>query len=108
MREDTLVQIYWSMFETWSAEVDSYWTRTNYFAAFEIAAIGGTWEVLHSEHADYPAGVCFFIFGVLLIPLWIYSNVKTHGYVEYSPYLLPKKRCRDDGRCRSFIEQLEA
>ena len=47
--EDTVIQLYWAILETWSAQVDSYWTRTNYFAAFEIAAAAGTWVVLNAN-----------------------------------------------------------
>jgi hypothetical protein len=80
--EDTNVQLYWAIFETWCAQVDSYWTRTSYFAAFETAAIAGTWVLLNSRD-DYKLGHLFLIFGILLTPLWIYSNVKTHRYHLY-------------------------
>lgn len=33
------MEVYKTVFETWRAQVDSYWQRSNYFAAFETAAL---------------------------------------------------------------------
>jgi hypothetical protein len=79
--EDTVVQLYWAILETWSTQVDSYWTRTNYFAAFEIAAIAGTWVLLGVK--DLTLGhLCVALAG-LLTAAWIYSNLRSHAYVQY-------------------------
>jgi hypothetical protein len=79
--EDTLIQLYWAILETWSAQVDSYWTRANYFAAFEIAAIAGTWVVLNA--GDFRVGHWLLLLAVFLTASWIFSNVKSHDYVRY-------------------------
>ena len=81
MGEDTSVQLYWAILETWSGQVDSYWQRTSYFAAFETVAIAGTWEVVNEGYRK--TGLCLFGFGVILTALWIFNNVKTHQYVVY-------------------------
>ena len=81
MKEDTLIQLYWAIFEAWSAQVDSYWTRTNYFAAFEIAAIGGTWVVLNAN--DLTVGRYSLVLASFLTASWIFSNVKSHDYLMY-------------------------
>lgn len=88
-REDTLVQIYWAIFETWSAQVDSYWTRTNYFAAFELAAIAGSWVVLDdstliTEHRRLVfAAILTFSLALILTVAWIFSNLKSYDYHIY-------------------------
>ena len=79
--EDTVIQLYWAILETWSAQVDSYWTRTNYFAAFEIAAAAGTWVVLNAN--DLTTGHWSLLLAFLLTASWIFSNVKSHDYVSY-------------------------
>ncbi len=80
-REDTIVQLYWGFLETWGTQVDSYWTRTNYFAAFEIAAMAGTWVLLGDK--DLRLGHWTALLVVLLTGAWIFSNVKSHAYVDY-------------------------
>jgi len=79
--EDTIIQLYWAVLEAWSAQVDSYWTRANYFAAFEIAAIAGTWVVLNA--CDFRVGHWLLLLAVFLTASWIFSNVKSHDYVTY-------------------------
>jgi hypothetical protein len=79
--EDTLIQLYWAILETWSAQVDSYWTRANYFAAFEIAAIAGTWVVLNA--GDFYVGHWLLLLAIFLTASWIFSNVRSHDYVRY-------------------------
>jgi hypothetical protein len=87
--KDTLVQIYWAIFEAWSAQVNSYWTRTNYFAAFELAAIAGSWVVLDDKKlivghrslliVAVPTG----LLAIALTAAWIFSNVKSYDYHIY-------------------------
>jgi len=79
--EDTVVQLYWAILETWSTQVDSYWTRTNYFAAFEIAAIAGTWVLLGVKNVTL--GRLCLALAALLTGAWIYSNLRSHAYVQY-------------------------
>jgi hypothetical protein len=81
MKGEPNLHVYEMILQTWSAQVDSYWQRTTYFAAFEIAAIGGTWEVFHDK--DFGAGVLFWVLGVLLTFVWLYNNLKTHAYLLY-------------------------
>lgn len=66
-KENTLVQLYWAIFETWSAQVDSYWTRTNYFVAFELAAFAGTWFVFDDN--DITSAHCYILAAAVLIVL---------------------------------------
>jgi hypothetical protein len=85
-REDTLVQIYWAIFETWSAQVDSYWTRTNYFAALEVAAIAGSWVILHDDgmlgHRSLLITVDLAV-ALVLTAARIFSNLKSYDYHMY-------------------------
>lgn len=50
--------VYKTISDTWRYEVDSYWQRNNYFAAFETAALAGCWYVV--EHAHPWLGLSFF------------------------------------------------
>lgn len=44
------LEVYRNAYETWRFEVDSYWQRNAYFAAFETAAIGGCWYLLEKPY----------------------------------------------------------
>ena len=46
---EQLFTVYQQLFETWRSQVDSYWQRSNYFAAFETAAIAGCWHILTAK-----------------------------------------------------------
>lgn len=89
MSESNLVQLYWAILERWGAQVDSYWTRTNYFALFVTAAIGGTWVVLDDQ--DITKGHRYFLFAadfavvlaIVLTAAWIFSNLKSYDYHMY-------------------------
>ena len=45
-KQEMRQEAYRTIFETWRYEVDSYWQRNNYFAAFETAALAGCWYVV--------------------------------------------------------------
>jgi hypothetical protein len=92
--EDTAVQLYWAVLETWDTQVDSYWTRTNYFAAFEIAAMAGTWVLLGEK--DLTLGHLCLPLALVLTAGWIFSNLKSHGYVEYWWNVLKEIEARDE------------
>lgn len=92
--EDTVVQLYWAVLETWGTQVDSYWTRTNYFAAFEIAAMAGTCVLLGQK--DLTLGHLCLPLALLLTLGWIFSNLKSHAYVEYWWNVLKEIEARDE------------
>lgn len=82
MSDENLVQLYWAILDTWGAQVDSYWTRTSYFALFVTGAIAGTWALLDDKnitirHRD------ILVLAVVLTLAWIFSNVKSHDYLMY-------------------------
>lgn len=92
--EDTVVQLYWAVLETWGTQVDSYWTRTNYFAAFEIAAIAGTWVLLGEK--ELALGHLCLPLALVLTAGWIFSNLKSHAYLEYWWNVLKEIETRDE------------
>jgi len=92
--EDTVVQLYWAVLETWGTQVDSYWTRTNYFAAFEIAAIAGTWVLLGEK--NLMLGHLCLLLALVLTASWIFSNLKSHAYVEYWWNVLKEIEAREE------------
>jgi len=79
--EEQLSRMYTQLFKTWRSQVDSYWQRSNYFAAFETAALAGCWYVLDKRYLT--TGIVFSILGVSLTIVWSISNLKTHAYVRH-------------------------
>jgi hypothetical protein len=80
MTEQILLEIYKTIFETWRSQVESYWRRSAYFAAFETAAIGASWHLLHEQ---LWANCALSTLGVLLTLVWLYNNHKVHSYVNH-------------------------
>jgi hypothetical protein len=79
-----LLDLYKMTFETWRSQVDSYWQRSNYFALFETAAIGGGWYLVSGARAlEILSGVGFSILGICLTVVWYRNNTKTHAYVRH-------------------------
>ena len=60
--------IYKEIFDTWRYEVDSYWQRNNYFAAFETAALAGCWYVIEQHHLW--VGLAFSLLGLASAVIW--------------------------------------
>jgi hypothetical protein len=82
-RDDKLFKVYEQIFQTWRWQVDSYWQRSNYFAAFETAAIAGCWLVLTAKDRHIWAGSILSGLGVILTIAWFYNNHKTHKYISH-------------------------
>src|SRR5258708_17300276 len=80
-----MMGVYKAIFDTWRSQVDSSWQRSNYFAAFEIAAIGGCWLLVSDEKRLLPvaAGIAFSIGGLWLTRIWYRSTKKTQAYVRH-------------------------
>lgn len=69
------------LFEVWRSQVDSYWQRSSYFAAFETVALAACWNLLDSRHLWTEIGLA--ILGVALTIVWYMNNLKTHSYVRH-------------------------
>ena len=80
-RHEASMEIYRAIFETWRSQVDSYWQRSNYFAAFETAALAGCWLLIGGKHRWM--GLVAAALGVFLTIVWWCSNSSAHGYVRY-------------------------
>lgn len=74
-------EVYRTIFETWRYEVDSYWQRNNYFAAFETVALAGGWYVV--EHGHLWSGLAFSVLGLLSTIVWIITSIAVHRYIRY-------------------------
>ncbi len=75
------IEVYKAIFETWRYEVDSYWVRNNYFAAFETAALAGCWYVV--EHHHLWVGLAFSLLGLVSALIWRITSEGVHNYVAY-------------------------
>lgn len=78
---ETKHEVYKTIFETWRYEVDSYWQRNNYFAAFETAALAGCWYVVEHGHPGY--GLAFSLAGLASTIVWLITSVAVHSYIDY-------------------------
>ncbi len=79
-----LMEVYKTIFDTWRSQVDSSWQRSSYFAAFEIAAIGGCWLLVSGDRRlPIEAGIGFSVGGFLLTVIWAVSTSKMHEYVRH-------------------------
>lgn len=74
------LELYKQTFETWRFQVESYWTRNTYFAAFETAALGADWIVSTNHH--WTAGLGGAV-ALVLTMVWIFSCQKQQGYIRY-------------------------
>lgn len=75
-------EVYKAIFETWRYEVDSYWQRNNYFAAFETAALAGCWYVIEERHHCW-VGLAFAFLGLTSATIWRLTSEAVHNYVSY-------------------------
>lgn len=80
-KRDVLQEVYGEIFATWRYEVDSYWQRNNYFAAFETAALAGCWYVV--EHGHGLSGLGFSVLGLASTIIWLITSIAVHSYIRY-------------------------
>jgi len=75
------MEVYKTIFETWRSQVDSYWQRNTYFAAFETAALAGCWYLVEHSHPGMGMFVSILAIGITIV--WLLSNSAVHSYIEY-------------------------
>jgi hypothetical protein len=71
--------VYEQLFTTWRSQVDSYWQRSAYFAAFETAAVAACWHLIETSHRRAP--IFASILGLLLTLVWFLNNRAVRKYV---------------------------
>jgi len=74
-------EVYKVVFETWRHQVNSYWQRNSYFAAFETVAIAGGWYVV--EHCHLIPGLVFAVLGALSRVAWLITSRAVHCYIDH-------------------------
>jgi hypothetical protein len=79
--QEVSLEVYKNIFDTWRYEVDSYWQRNSYFAAFETALVGGCWYV--AEHKHLISALAFAALGFLSALIWFLTSIAVHRYVDY-------------------------
>ena len=68
--------------ENWRFQVDSGWTRSNYFAVVETVALAGAWEVL--KQPEHPRAALFFAYlGLLSTIIWFLNDLINHTYISF-------------------------
>src|SRR5579871_209758 len=78
-----LGESYKQALDTWRFQVNSYWQRSSYFAAFETVAMAGYWKLIADVSVPRCVAVAFGILGIALTIVWWLSNRKTHEYVDH-------------------------
>lgn len=68
-------------FEAWKFQIDAFWTRTSYFALFELAFATGLWRIFESGHWITSAGMALGAISVTCI--WMINNSRLHEYILY-------------------------
>ena len=68
--------------ETWRFHLASYWTRTTYFALFQVAAFSGLWSIVTAHHHCYTAAFLSFAACAFSV-IWLVSGLRMHEYIEY-------------------------
>lgn len=76
----TLLEAYKISFETWRFQVESYWTRTSYFAVFEAAAAAGAWKLTEGHGVT---AALFSLLSLALTMVWMSNNRRSHEYVRF-------------------------
>lgn len=79
--DELSLEVYKNIFETWRSQVDSYWERSNYFAAFETALIAGCWYIV--EHPHRRSALAFSFLGLVSAVIWLYTIIAMHSYIDY-------------------------
>jgi len=81
MTPELTQEVYKEALTTWRYEVDSYWQRNSYFAAFETVALAGCWYVI--EHRHLFSGVAFAVLGTISTVVWLITSIAVHRYIDY-------------------------
>jgi hypothetical protein len=106
--ECLLKELHQSTLETWRFQVDSYWQRSSYFAAFETVALGLCWKALGES---LYLGCIFATLGTALTGIWLWNNSKTYSYVKYWWDCLREierqRKLGDSKQPLDFAEQIE-
>jgi hypothetical protein len=79
--KDELFRAYGLITENWRFQVNSNWQRTNYFALFETALLGGTWKIISERHIV--SGFAAAFLGIALTVVWLLNDVKAGSYIAY-------------------------
>jgi hypothetical protein len=70
-----------SAMSAWKFQVESYWTRNSYFAAFETAAAAGVWNLIENKH--WWTSLAFSAGLIALTFIWFFNNMRIHEYIDY-------------------------
>ena len=81
MTKDEFFRLYGLIMENWRFQVNSNWQRTNYFALFETALLGGTWKIISEGHVV--SGFAAALLGIVLTLIWLLNDVKAGSYIAY-------------------------
>ena len=68
-------------FEVWKFQIEAFWTRTSYFALFELAFAAGVWKTFDSHHWITSAGISVGALSLTIV--WIANNSRLHEYIVY-------------------------
>jgi hypothetical protein len=81
MNDDQRKEMLRIAIDVWKFQIGAFWTRTSYFALFELAFAAGVWKIFDARHWITSAGMSV---GALIVTgIWIVNNSRIHEYIVY-------------------------
>lgn len=87
MYVESLQEDFRTALDIWQFQINSYWSRNSYFAAFHSAIMAAVWEITKPPGIASPLrklaaeGFCYA--GIFLSLVWLVNNVRVHQYIMY-------------------------
>ena len=82
IRQREFAERFGAALETWRFQVQSYWSRTTYFALFQIGAFSGLWGIFTAHRHRYTATFLSFLAAVLCV-VWFINSGRMQQYIRY-------------------------
>ena len=79
-RQREFAERFGSALQTWRFEVDSHWTRTNYFSIFQAGAFVALWTLMLNAYLKSSVFLC--VLGIGLTMTWLINDVRMHAYIR--------------------------
>ncbi len=87
MDEQSLQQDFKTALDIWQFQINSYWSRNSFFAAFHSAIMAAVWQVSKNAASMAPLrkltaeGICYA--GTFLAFVWLVNSIRVHQYITY-------------------------
>jgi hypothetical protein len=87
MDERSLQEDFKTALNIWQFQINSFWSRNSFFAAFHSAIMAAVWQISKNASMMAPgrrlAATGFCYAGIFLSLVWLVNNVRVHQYIVY-------------------------